>query len=693
MATYATLTVNAEDIIGADFDKSRASAYIEAGGDDGVLDAINVDNTLVRIGGRRESPDSSGTITFANLVTTNSAANPATFSYRVKIIYTPKGSRRQGHDEWVSAWFPLTASANLGEIDAAFDNVAAPVSWRSDFRNEMTLLRTQTQAARDAAAALVVSDLGTTDGQTTALVQTPTSATAKALSATYAGRWDGSKLVCLGDSITEGNQDGSGTRYPSLLATALPWATVTNAGKSGWTSTEVAARWGAPFTLDGFTLPAGTTQTAVTITAPTTTYRSSSSGTYSWTGELRSAAGTLIAAGTLNHDATGTDPLAGWTFARTTAGSSVAVTAGAQFVCTEFETLKNATLIIGFGRNNILDPAVIVRDVNAIRAAHKAPGAPFLVLSTPTLQSEIAGTQGYSRVKSINAALVAAFPNEFVNDRRYLVDRALKITGTTPTAGDVTAVLADTMPASIMFDDTHPNATGYKAKTAAVIEGLTRVGATPGPTSTVTGVTPTALVPMIWDAADVDAPLGSTINRLMDRSNLIPLISAATSAAPQLVEVGGRRALKFDGVDDRMYGLTGNMNQPITVIAKVRFRDLSTVAQGVFYTYDVPGATFSVSTSGRVVLNAALAVQTAAGVITANTVVTIAGVINGATSAAGIAGSTLTTGDAGTRGILTQFIVGRFGTTDYASIDLFHMRVYPYALTEAQVTTVAAQIG
>src|SRR5690606_38342945 len=99
-------------------------------------------------------------------------------------------------------------------------------------------------------------------------------------------------------------------------------------------------------------------------------------------------------------------------------------------------------------------------------------------------------------------------------------------------------------------------------------------------------------------------------NRWMDKSARVPLISANTAAAPVVAVEGGRRCLRFDGTDDRMWGVTGTFGQPFTVVMKVKLRDISTVFQGLFWTYDTPGATVAVSTSGRLILNAGSAVQT-----------------------------------------------------------------------------------
>lgn len=175
MATYATLTVNAQDIIGADFDRSRASVWIETNTEHGL---IIVDGTTIRVGGRREQPDINGEVTFTNLVTTNSADNPTSFGYRVHITYVPKGSRKQGHDVLTTSDFPLTANANLAAISAAWDNITIPVNWQSDFLD-------QAQALLDAQVAIA----GPVDGTVEALVKNTGGVgplTSAALNATYA---------------------------------------------------------------------------------------------------------------------------------------------------------------------------------------------------------------------------------------------------------------------------------------------------------------------------------------------------------------------------------------------------------------------------------------------------------------------------------------------------------------------------
>lgn len=141
MATYATLTIPVADIIGANFNESRASVWIEPNTPVVLADSI-------RVGGRREQVIN-GVATFANLVTTNSADNPTSFGYRVTITAPPKGAaKREDIVTLTTSDFPFTATGSLKDISAAWDNIAIPPNWQSDFRTEMTALR-------DDAAAIV----------------------------------------------------------------------------------------------------------------------------------------------------------------------------------------------------------------------------------------------------------------------------------------------------------------------------------------------------------------------------------------------------------------------------------------------------------------------------------------------------------------------------------------------------------
>lgn len=135
MATLVNLTINGYDIIGAGFDPSRASAYLTPNTPHGV---VVVDSTAIRLGGKRIKFDQSGNVTYTGLVATNSADNPTSFAYRVTIVYTPIGARKQ--EEWTSSDFTLTASANLAALSEPFDGLVITPTWRQEIINQIEQL-------------------------------------------------------------------------------------------------------------------------------------------------------------------------------------------------------------------------------------------------------------------------------------------------------------------------------------------------------------------------------------------------------------------------------------------------------------------------------------------------------------------------------------------------------------------------
>lgn len=506
------------------------------------------------------------------------------------------------------------------------------------------------------------------------------------------------QFTCTGDSWTSGNQDGTGVTYPALLGEALPWASVTNDGHAGWTSTEIAARWGVPFTLGPFAISADVlVESPVTITAPSASYRTNTAIEFGWSGEVRLPDGTVVV-GKLRHRATSAAAHEGWSFARAVAGHELSVPEGSQFVCTEMDERRGDCLIISMGRNNFGDPDVVVRDVRAILDTRNAR-APYAVLGVSTSVNENAESSSYMRIRSTNAALKSAFPEAFSDVRGYLIDRGLAVTGTIPSGPDLDAVSGDTIPPALMIPaGDHPNSNGYKVIAACVLDTLEQSEALGAASSGIAGLDNTAVGCMIWSADDIASPFGATIDRFLDRARCSSLLAAGPTATPTLYRDSdsNRSFLSFDGIDDYMCGETnGDVYQPFTVVAKVRFRDLRSDGQGIVWSYGSPGATLSVTTTGRLVLNAGSNVVTPAGAVSEGTPTTLAGVANGSRSAVGTTMTPLVTGDAGAEGLVTQVQVGYYydKVPRYASIDLFELRFYPWALSETHVAAIAGRMN
>jgi lysophospholipase L1-like esterase len=227
MATYATLTVPVLDIIGAEFNASRASVWIEPNVPLVIADSI-------RVGGRREQVVN-GVATFTNLVTTNSADNPTSFGYRVTITAPPKGAAgRKDIVTLTTSDFPLTASANLKDISAAWDNIAIPPNWQSDFRDEMGGVLDAAEAARD--LAIDISNIDTSDEAINVALQLPGGLAAARIKAEIGGpastqvvmrklaHGEDARITVLSDSTAN-----SSNEWPYLLAQKLAadWPTHT----------------------------------------------------------------------------------------------------------------------------------------------------------------------------------------------------------------------------------------------------------------------------------------------------------------------------------------------------------------------------------------------------------------------------------------------------------------------------------
>lgn len=273
-------------------------------------------------------------------------------------------------------------------------------------------------------------------------------------------------ITCVGDSLTAGYFPGTTVNwgqsaYPSVLSRLLPDVQVFNAGTSGYTVDEEAIRIGAfplPLTVEGGSIPA-TGPVQVTTNA-----------VIGWrpAGVERTMKGTLGGVpGTLMRRDSNTS----FTFTRTTAGNTTPVPAGTLFK-PDFAGHESDTIVLMLGRNNI--PGITGADaraednvVNGIRRIIDwlAPQLKqALILSTTTNSLEKRGTPGHTSIQEINTRLRALYPSKFLDIRAYLVRDAIHDLGITPTPEDVACIEGDTLPPSIMLDNTH-----YKPETAALV--------------------------------------------------------------------------------------------------------------------------------------------------------------------------------------------------------------------------------
>lgn len=503
--------------------------------------------------------------------------------------------------------------------------------------------------------------------------------------------------VAFGDSITEGNQDLTGYTWPMLLGSALgSGVSMVNLGKSGWTSTEVAIRQGGlDVTLGAFTVPAGAgtaNQVEVTVLAPTGAFRTNANIFPSWLGVLTS--GGVSIPGRLRHqiDSGGQPYQNAWTFERTTAGAATPIPSGATFHSTEFEAHRDKFQIFGVGRNNIDDPSIVTRDIDAM-IAYLTPGVKrYLVTSVHTTTTETSGSTNYNKVKAINDALSANYVGRYVDTRRYLIDNGLAVAGITPTGSDTTAIAGDTIPPSLVVaDGVHPNQQGYRGmatKFLASLRGLDWLRDKPGNVPA-----PTPVVSQRWLASDLTAADGVAVASWSANVGGVALTQGTGSAQPVMATVGGKRYVRFDGVDDMLSGATG-ITQPSTIIIRAKVR--ATPAgkwHGLVWSQVSPGIVMAVTEDRRVRVGATSNFSGPANQAPVDAAENYIAVFNGASSSVRVGSNAATTGDVGTGGMSTMRVGYAFnGSAQYAEIDVAEILVYNRALSTDEVDAVLAGI-
>lgn len=497
-------------------------------------------------------------------------------------------------------------------------------------------------------------------------------------------------IACEGDSITTGNQDETGVTWPGLLASALgSGVAITNFGKGGWSATEIAIlQGGRTVTLGAFTLPTGTGNTAVTVTAPTGPYRP----TIAWTGVL-DVNGTLVP-GILTH----TLPANTWTFARSTGGASLSVPAGAQFTCTDHNTYRDAAQIISVGTNN-LEPANLATATTVVPAeidamiAHLTPEVKrYLVLSI--MFTGNSGTTQYNTVQTINNALATTHGNKYVDIRRAMIDRGLQLNAITPTTQDTAAIAADSVPPSLfMPDGIHPNQYGYRLIATVVLERLIALdwlkdkpGSLPAP---IISTTPTYQ----WLASDLAGADGTVVSSWTAKAGGQPLTQADTTKQPTLATVGGKKFVRFDGDNDELLNASPTLPQPYTIVAHLNVRS-SPGTQGVLAATPGAGCVVVTTWDGRgKATGASNTIQTPAGQVINGTPTAIAAVYNGATSSVRIGSNAAVTGTLADALAGVRVGYGQDSGFSGAPIDVAEIRVYPIALAQASIDAVIAEMA
>ena len=183
MGTTYTLSGDFSDLLGDEVDTGKISAYVRTNLPAGtaLIDTTATADSI-RLGNGKITVAADGTFSVTLLGTANTGLNVAanTLRYEVVAEYVNRASR--GRSTWRSGFFELTANSDLKTLTTDVEPMAAVSA--SGYALEAKGYRDEAAASAAAVEARVVEDLGTTDAQTKALIESPTSQTATALSAT-----------------------------------------------------------------------------------------------------------------------------------------------------------------------------------------------------------------------------------------------------------------------------------------------------------------------------------------------------------------------------------------------------------------------------------------------------------------------------------------------------------------------------
>ncbi len=287
-----------------------------------------------------------------------------------------------------------------------------------------------------------------------------------------------SDIAAWGDSLTAGGSSGD---WLPKLATDLGIAAY-NGGTGGQGTRAIAARaGGCPAILaTAITIPDTETSVVISIAGGFSPVNVDSPVLFSLDGVL----------GRVNRN--GSNVV---TFTRLVAGPAVNVPARTQLLPMDAATHRGRTFIVGMGRNSFRagtgDFQAVGQIIAAIRSVLDFQSSRVrraIVWEIPPMQTEPNGNASRALLDSVNAAIKAAFPGEWLDIASWLRTTAPQTVGTVtvndpftqlgiaPTAQDLADIANGVTPTTLTSDGLHftqlaGTAIAYRMKTHMQIKG------------------------------------------------------------------------------------------------------------------------------------------------------------------------------------------------------------------------------
>jgi lysophospholipase L1-like esterase len=261
-----------------------------------------------------------------------------------------------------------------------------------------------------------------------------------------------SQVNFWGDSLTYGNQDGSGVTYPTVLSTLLGsrFNAYYNCGVGGEAINQIGGRQGGlPLFVDPFTIPSDNV-TPVVISIKSV---DGDPVKLSMQPVLNSLNPVVIngVAGNITYDSTSSVNK----FIRLRTNASVTLTRPTIIITQGSAQFNDGINIIWAGTNDQLDSSIVNEAIHKIKSMIEYANSKKYIIIGLTAKSYMPD------VANVNKTLSHAFGRHFLDIRSYILQYGLQDAGITATTQDNTDIANGEIPSSLRNDGIHLNQKGY----------------------------------------------------------------------------------------------------------------------------------------------------------------------------------------------------------------------------------------
>lgn len=164
----------------------------------------------------------------------------------------------------------------------------------------------------------------------------------------------------------------------------------------------------------------------------------------------------------------------GYSFQPSALGQEVRVSNSARFLV-DLTDREPCLLVIWAGRNGVTaDVSKTLAGLTALADARRRRSAPFVILTVHNMPSEGRSTAAYENIKQLNAELSKRYPDNVIDVRQWLIERAMGSQGIEPNEKSKAELAEDAVPGQLLADGLHPNGETMRGIARYVVSEIER---------------------------------------------------------------------------------------------------------------------------------------------------------------------------------------------------------------------------